>query len=38
MVGRALAMDVWMDGFVRNGYEMVENMCCGDVCSGTKRR
>ena len=20
------------------GYEMVENMCCGDVCSGTKRR
>lgn len=19
-------------------YEMVENMCCGDVCSGTMRR
>jgi hypothetical protein len=31
-------MDVLMDGLVRDGYEMVENICCGDVCRGTKRR
>jgi hypothetical protein len=28
-------MTVCVGGLVRDGYEMVENMCCSDVCSGT---
>ncbi len=31
-------MDGWMGGLVMDVYEMVENMCCADVCSGTMRR
>ncbi len=32
------SMDGWGRCVCVCAYEMVENMCCGDVCSGTRRR
>jgi hypothetical protein len=39
MVGDEWVGDRWwyVYGLVRNVYEMVENTCCGDMCSGTKK-